>query len=758
MKELVEEKLEKQMKKQSEEKLEEELEELEELKEELKEKMEKQVNKIRILDRDTINKIAAGEVIERPASVVKELVDNSIDAGATEIRIEVEKGGKNSILIRDNGSGMSRADALLAYKKHATSKLTRIEDLDTISTMGFRGEALASITAIAKVEILTRPAAEIAGTRIVIHGGKVEEISDAGTAPGTSVHVKDLFYNTPARRKYLKTDRTELAHITDTIMRLALANPGISFTLLSEGKPVLRNTGSNDLFNSMVNLLGPDTARSMLPLEYRAEDFQILGYVSKPELNRGDSDQLFLFVNTRPVTSNTINKAIREGYYTKMPKGRYPVAVLALTLDPGEVDVNVHPRKAEVRFSREKEVGDTVVHAVEKVLSEHGLAPEIREKEGKRFQKIFEEPGSSGKIQVSDIPGALPEKGVAEEIGKVAGKEVGKETGNEVEVPAEVRVPESGVRFLRDKSETYTYPIKDTERRLKKSERLLDFTEKAGKMEAPETLQEKGQDNKKREEKKGEREEKKTGEREEKKTGEREEKKAGEKEEKREGELLSKKTAEKAIERINIEETQIQKPKQKANTDLLEDLRIIGQVSRMYILAEKGEDLVIIDQHAAHERVLYEQVLKTKKSRVQELITPVMIELTPKEKVLMEEYIPCLEEYGFGISEFGDNTYVVTFVPEVFGRLEDTSVIHDVISDLLAEGKVKKDTGISEKVSKTLACRAAIKGGAACNARQMEELIEQLKAAENPYSCPHGRPTIITFTKGELDRMFARTQ
>ena len=205
-------------------------------------------------------------------------------------------------------------------------------------------------------------------------------------------------------------------------------------------------------------------------------------------------------------------------------------------------------------------------------------------------------------------------------------------------------------------------------------------------------------------------------------------------------------------------ERQSQKPKQKANTDLLEDLRIIGQVSKMYILAENGEDLVLIDQHAAHERVLYEQVLRTKKSRVQELIAPVVIELTPKEKVLMEEYIPHLEEYGFGISEFGDNTYVVTFVPEVFGRLEDTSVIHDVISDLLAEGKVKKDTGISEKVSKTLACRAAIKGGAACTPGQMEELIEQLKAAENPYSCPHGRPTVITFTKGELDRMFARIQ
>lgn len=696
MKEQVEEKPEEQIRKQAEKKLEE--------------KMEKQENKIRILDKDTINKIAAGEVIERPASVVKELVDNSIDAGATEIRIEVEKGGKHSILIRDNGCGMSKADALLAYKKHATSKLTKIEDLDTISTMGFRGEALASITAIAKVEILTRPPEEIAGTRVVIHGGKVEETSDAGTAPGTSAHVKDLFYNTPARRKYLKTDRTELAHITDTVMRLALANPGISFTLLSEGKPILRNTGSSDLFNSMVNLLGPETARSMLPLEYRTEEFEVRGYVSKPELNRGDSDQLFLFVNTRPVTSKTINTAVREGYYTKMPKGRYPVAVLALTIDPGEVDVNVHPRKAEVRFSREKEVGDAVIRAVEKVLSEHGLAPEIREKEGKGLQKTFEVSEPSGKTrQTTNNPETVLKEKVAEEIDRAAGKETVSEPRIS-SVSEGTGILESGSKVLRDKSEAYTYPVKDTERRLKKSERLLELA------------------------------------------GEKEEKKV----EEREKEPESKKIEDKANEKIILEEKQSQKPKQKANTDLLEDIRIIGQVSRMYILAEKGEDLVIIDQHAAHERILYEQVLRSKKSRVQELITPIMIELTPKERVLMEEYIPYLEEYGFGISEFGDNTYVVTFVPEVFGRLENTDVIHDVISDLLAEGKVKKETGISEKVSKTLACRAAIKGGAACTPKQMEDLIEQLKTAENPYSCPHGRPTVITFTKGELDRMFAR--
>jgi DNA mismatch repair protein MutL len=657
----------------------------------IEEHIKAQGNKIRILDKDTINKIAAGEVIERPASVVKELIDNSIDAGATDIRIEVEKGGKKSILVRDNGCGMSRTDTLIAYKKHATSKLTRIEDLNTISTMGFRGEALASITAVAKVEILTRPPEEITGTKMVIHGGKVLETSDAGTAPGTSVHVMDLFYNTPARCKYLKSDRTELAHITDTVTQLALANPGISFTLLSEGKPVLRNTGSNDLFNSIVNLLGPDTARSMLPLESGTEDFEIRGFISKPEITRAESDQLFIFVNMRPVTSRAITAAVRTGYYTKIPKGRYPVAVLSFIVDPREVDVNVHPRKAEVRFSREKELEDIITAAIGKVLSEHGLVPEVREKENRAYLKAFEFSGSSAGLQVSEA------------------RQILRKTMTEAGIPEKSGVSESSSKIPGDKAGTYTYPVKDTERKLRKSEHLMGFSEEiTAQKRVQEALSVKEQ--------------------------------------------ASKMEAEK--EKIYLEERQ--KPKQKPNTDPLEDLRVIGQVSKMYILAEKGEDLVLIDQHAAHERILYEQVLRMKKSRVQELITPVTIELSPKERVLMEDYIPYLEEYGFGISEFGDNTYVVTFVPEVFGQLEHPELIHDVINDLLASGKVKKETGISEKVSKTLACRAAIKGGAACSPRQMEELIEQLKKAENPYSCPHGRPTVITFTKSELDRMFAR--
>ena len=309
------------------------------------------------------------------------------------------------------------------------------------------------------------------------------------------------------------------------------------------------------------------------------------------------------------------------------------------------------------------------------------------------FQKTFKGLGSSGRLQVSGT------------------QETSQKMIVETEIAKKYEAPESSSKILRERAKAYTYPVKDTERKLKKSEHFLDF---AREREVQEALRENEQDSEIWEE----------------------------------------------IRIVTEDDKQEpkQKLKQKPNTESLEDLRIIGQVSKMYILAEKGEDLVLIDQHAAHERILYEKVLKIKKSRVQELIIPITIDLTPKEKVLMEEYIPYLEEYGFGISEFGDNTYVVTFIPEVFGQLENPELIHDVVSDLLATGKVKKDTGISEKVCKILACRTAIKGGAAFNSIQMKELIEQLKKTENPYSCPHGRPTIITFKKGELDRMFARTR
>lgn len=683
-------------------------------------KMETQGDIIRVLDKDTINKIAAGEVIERPASVVKELVDNALDSGATDIRIEVEKGGKELVLIRDNGCGMSRKDAVLSFEKHATSKLEKVEDLESVSTMGFRGEALSSIASVARVELVTRPREKLEGTKVVIEGGKVEEISDTGTAPGTSVQVRDLFYNIPARRKYLKGDRTELAHITDIVMNLALGNPEISFTLLSEGKALLRNPGSKELFNTVVNLLGPETARSMLPLSENGTTGTagVRGYVSKPELTRGGPDQLFLFVNSRPVTSRALNAAIKLGYYTKVPKGRYPVAVISLILDPREVDVNVHPRKTEVRFSREKEVCETVTLAVEKALSEHELVPEMREKRQKTVQQAFVD-SATGKMET----GKNSEQN-SKQNSKQNSEQSSKQNSPEppfLRATTPEELLESSRETVKEKNETYSYPVRDTEKRLRRSERLLE--ELAPKNEKYEGEKERAVEEEKREEKEGE-------------------ENLGEKEEKKEEKILK---------------SSASSTSDPSTSAPLEGLRVIGQVSKLYILAEKAGDLVIIDQHAAHERILYEQIRKMKKARVQELITPVTIELTPKEKVLMEEYIPFLEEYGFGVSEFGDNTYVVTFVPEIFGRLGDPELVHDIISDVLAAGKVKNETGVSEKLCKTLACRAAIKGGATCSIRQMEELLEQLKKTENPYSCPHGRPTIITFTREELDRMFARS-
>ncbi|MCD4807964.1 MAG: DNA mismatch repair endonuclease MutL [Methanococcoides sp.] len=595
--------------------------------------------KIRVLDEATINKIAAGEVIERPASVVKELVDNAIDAGATEIRVEVVAAGTELITVTDNGSGMPREDAVLAFTKHATSKIIQIEDLEEVLTLGFRGEALSSIAAVAKVYLTTRQKEEIAGTKVVISGGTVENVVEVGAAPGTSISVESLFYNTPARKKYLKSLRTELAHITDIVTRHAFGHPEISFTLISDGKVLVRSPTSGNVLDSIIHLLGVDIAKKIVPVEFKSDIVNISGYVSKPEVTRSGTDQQFFFINGRGVSSTSISNAVRLGYYNLIPKGRYPVAVLDLELDLREVDVNVHPAKRYVRLSHEREVSDAVILAVENALKADDLVPKVSLPENKPVQAVFSDKGKTG-------------------------TEILYSASESVSIP-----------LAKEADEPYHASARDTEKRLKRSERVISKTEK--------------------------------------------------------------------------------KP-YRVSTGL-DKARIVGQVNELYIIVELEDGLMIVDQHAAHERVMYEQIRDGNSSGWQELITPVMLDLTSKEKVLLDEYIPVLEEMGFAISEFGPNSYVVTSIPSLLGKLENTELIHDIIMDVLSSGKVKRDTGMFDSLCKTMACRAAIKAGAGCSMEQMENLLKQLDMAENPYTCPHGRPTVISFTKGELDKLFKRT-
>jgi DNA mismatch repair protein MutL len=581
------------------------------------------MRKIHILDEATVNKIAAGEVIERPASVVKELIENSIDAEASDIRIEVIQGGKKLIRVTDNGCGMSKEDAALSFVKHSTSKISRSEDIENVMTMGFRGEALSSITAVAKVEIITKTKDDLAGTKVTVHGGKFESISETGAADGTSITVEELFYNTPARKKYLKSDTTELAHITDVVTRNALGHNDISFTLLHNGNEILRSPASG-LRDTIIHIYGLEVARAMIAVNFDSRFAKVTGFVSKPAITRGSIDSQSFYINNRNVVSRALSSALRDGYGTLIPKGRFPVAVLKISIDTKEVDINVHPTKNQVRLSHEWEVSNALSEAVKRALSDENLTSDL-----------------ASAVKIPAMQSLLYE-----------------------------HAPKSQT-IIREEP-TFKYSAKDTERRLRRTERYTANDLKIKTDEAPQ-------------------------------------------------------------------------------------VKILGQVDSLYVIAETSDGLVIIDQHAAHERVLFEQVRESKRSDSQELIVPINLELEPREKALMKESIPYLEEFGFRISGFGPDTFAVTAVPNILGKLEDPGLVHDIMADILSEGKIKDNTGIFERITKSIACRGAIKAGADCSSDQMESLIKQLFKTENPYTCPHGRPTMISFNRQELDKLFKRS-
>lgn len=585
-------------------------------------------NKIRILDEALISKIAAGEVIERPASVVKELLDNSIDAKANDIKIEIEGAGIKKIVVSDNGTGMNYDDASLAFEKHATSKLQTLENLDNILTLGFRGEALYSIAAVAKVKLITKNRNEIAGTQIITSASNIDLISEIGCNVGTTVQITDLFYNTPARRKFLKSMRTELAHIVDVVTKYALIHSNISFSLINDGKNILNVPATDNMLNNIIHIYGTEVARSLIPINLENKLIKISGYISKPEFTRSGSELQSFYINSRSILSTAIKNAVRLGYYTLIPKGRQPAAFLNITVTPSQVDVNIHPRKTEVRLNYEKEIMNFITSAVDTTLKSINLTPEIQ-------------------------PSKLPKQHVLYE--------------NKIE--------EKMIDYIAESQVPYHPPAKDTSRRLDTSKRLQN-------------------------------------------------------------------------KNINLSEIKTSFGKN--------NIKVIGQFADLYIIASFENKLLLVDQHAAHERIMYERILDKKKMGWQELLNPVTLELNPKEKVILEDFIPYLEQAGFSISEFGNDSYVVTTIPTIFGKMEDPKIVYDIISDLISVGRINDETQIYQHVFSTMACRAAIKAGAIFDNTQILELLSQLKKCQNPYTCPHGRPTMISFTKDELDKMFKR--
>jgi DNA mismatch repair protein MutL len=611
---------------------------------------------IRVLDPATVNQIAAGEVVERPASVVKELVENAIDAGARTVRIDITsvQGGISAIRVTDDGCGMLPADAELAFAPHATSKITVIDDLFKIHTLGFRGEALASIAAVAKVTLVTKPrgSTTAAGTRLVVIGGVKKEKGETGTPEGTSVLVEELFFNTPARKKFQKSLNTELARIHGILEGLCLAYPQVSFRFYHNNREQLATDRTTRPLDTIARIFGSDCARELVPVSSNLPFMRIAGFVSRPALSRKDHDRILVAINDRYVSSPSVTGAVKEGYGTLLPCDRFPVAFLSLAIDTRLVDVNVHPTKKEVRLSKEKEIVEAVREAVHSALMKSDLIPEVAVPRPQN-----REPGGAG------IAPAMTHPGVAEPV-----EPYGEKTR---ELPA-AATPAPGTAVSPALTEpTHTGTI-STDHRLRQTELASGVSPVTAAVPA---------------------------------------------------------------------------------------MEVIGQVGGIYILAAAVDgELIIIDQHAAHERIFYEQVSwRSMAARhAQELLVPAIIHRPPKDTAILRELAPVLAQEGVVIEEFGSGSFLVRAVPAVMGKIEGPEQIDDLVSDLL-NSDLDRPVSDRERITRIIACRSAIKAGTVCTHEQCQRIVNQLRATKTPFTCPHGRPTMIRFSRAKLDEIFKRT-
>ena len=588
---------------------------------------------IRLLDPSEAMKIAAGEVVERPASVVKELVENSLDAGSARIQVEVATDRKQvtRITVTDDGSGMNRADARLAFLPHATSKIRALSDLEQTLSLGFRGEALASIAAVSQVTLVTRCRGGgcATGTRVLARGGEILELEDAGAPPGTSVTVEDLFYNTPARQKFLKSLPTELARIAGAVEALAISHPPVVFRFVQDGRERLATHRGPDLLEAVRAVYGDEVAGNLIRVSVANPLVAISGYISRPPLSWKTPSRILVSINGRPVFSRQILRAIRGGYGTLLPSHTFPVAFLDLRINPARVDVNVHPAKRVVRVGREQEILDVIGDVVRESLAGKELIPSVAGTGGTRAALAGIPPASPV------IPASVPAGG-----------------------PAAREPSPAGTRL--------------TDQRLRQTELPTGVTG---------------------------------------------------------------------------EESQVP------------ELEVLGQIAGTYILARTpADDLILVDQHAAHERVLYDQVRERRDARriSQELLVPLLLEESPREAALLRELGPLLGERGFVVEEFGRDTFLVRGIPSVLGRLDDATGIQDLLGDIFSdEVDTPEETG--ERISRSIACKGAIKAGTALTGEQCERLLSQLRRTRSPWTCPHGRPTMVSFPRSALDALFKRT-
>ncbi|MCI6887109.1 MAG: DNA mismatch repair endonuclease MutL [Lachnospiraceae bacterium] len=616
---------------------------------------------IHVLDQNTINKIAAGEVIERPASVVKELLENAIDAKATAITVEIREGGIGFIRVTDNGCGIAKEDLPLAFLRHSTSKIRSVEDLFTVSSLGFRGEALSSIAAVAQVEVITKTADHLTGSRYQIEGGAEKSMEEIGAPDGTTFIARNLFYNTPVRRKFLKTPVTEGAHVADLVEKIALSHPEISIRFIQNNQNKLHTSGNHNLKDIVYTIYGREITANLLALEHKTEVISISGLIGKPVIARSNRNFENYFINGRYIKSGIICKAIEEAYKPFMMQHKYPFTMLHISIEPEYLDVNVHPTKMELRFRDGEAIFCQIRDAVSDALMHKELIPEVildekkkREEEARELRKLTQE---------KRIP--IPEPFEKKRLEQLQPRSEKPQTEK----------PQTEKPLMRENQTAYT---------------VCKTPAASVRQPKPEQL-----------------------------------------------ELI----AEKLLE-----------PKARSRH------RLIGQLFDTYWLVEFQEQLYIIDQHAAHEKVLYEKTmasLKTREYTSQMVNPPIILTLGSNEEVLLKKHMKYFTDIGFEIEPFGGKEYAVRGVPGNLFAIAKKELLMEMLDSLSDETAVSDPQIIYEKVA-SMSCKAAVKGNHAMSSLEADRLIDQLLELDNPYACPHGRPTIISMSKYELEKKFKR--
>lgn len=701
--------------------------------------------KIQELSEQLANQIAAGEVVERPASVVKELVENAIDAGSTQIDLFIEEAGLKTIQIIDNGEGISKEDVLNAFKRHATSKIHTRDDLFRIRSLGFRGEALPSIASVSEIVLETATAEEEEGSYVVLKGGKVVEHRPAALRKGTKLTVSNLFFNTPARLKYVKTIQTELANIGDIVNRLALSHPNIAFRLVHDGNKMMATTGKGDLKQTIAGIYGITTAKKMLKIVAEDLDFKLSGYVSLPEVTRASRNYLSTIINGRYIKNFSLNKAVVDGYGSKLMVGRFPIAVIEIEMDPLLVDVNVHPTKQEVRLSKEKELMGLISKAIKDVLSQEQLIPNAVNNLG--FKKKVEQ---QAKMEQLEIP--LSEEQKKESLQKEGGLSFDPASGTffvkqETPVVSKNR-PISETEFetpsLANNLTNEVNQIEETANKSTISEQISETTEPftitdsipnlvepvnstKGDLFASEAIDFSAND--------------------------------------RTDSFLSNRHQTNEHPEFDFsKEREIQKALNKVSDETTKqrfpELTYFGQMHGTYLFASSKDGLYIIDQHAAQERIKYEyfrEKIGEVSDDLQELLVPIVIDYPNSDALKIKEQKEMLEEVGIFLEDFGQNSFVIRAHPTWYPAGEEESIIREMIDMMLITGKVSVKK-FREATAIMMSCKQSIKANHYLNEQQARVLLKDLETCENPFNCPHGRPVLIHFTNSDMEKMFKRIQ